>query len=107
MDPIKVARRRVRISGWFLPEHSKKTGMPAFIRIQDQAGTTRWQAELESWTWRQNVVDAMHGADAGNAGFSQRYDLSSLAPGKYKLAVVFSDAGEADICDNKRILDVE
>lgn len=106
-DPITKPRAKSTINGWFLSESSKATGVPAVIRFEDEAGTGGWETDIVTWTARPDVLAAMKGVDAGNAGFHQEVDLSSFAPGAYRLSIVFADGGAQYSCDNNRIIVVE
>ena len=66
-----------------------------------------WDVNVDTWNARPDVLSTMQGADSGNPGFQQSVDLSSLAPGNYKLTVVFSDAGASRICNPNRALVIE
>lgn len=106
-DPVTKPRAKTTINGWFLSENSKATGIPAVIRFEDEVGTGGWEADVTNWTARPDVLAAMKGVDAGNAGFRQEVDMTSFAPGAYRLSVVFADGGAQYSCDNNRIIVVE
>jgi len=104
---LAVARKIQPVTGWFLPEHSRRTGIPAVLRFVNMDGSGGWEVALEKWHARPDVLAVKHGMDGGNVGFSQTIDLSPLPPGRYKLVVVYADSGISSVCDKDRELDVQ
>lgn len=104
---ITVARGSVDVTGWFLPEKSKVSGTPASIRVVDQGNTAGWEMSIGTWQPRTDVTTTMRAADEGNVGFAQALDLSVLAPGKYSVSIVFSEADAKFACQKSREINVE
>lgn len=104
---ITVARGSVDVTGWFLAEKSKISGMPASIRVVDQGNTAGWEIGIGTWLPRADVTTAMLAVDQGNVGFAQALDLSSMAPGKYSVSIVFSEAGAKYACQKFREIEIQ
>jgi peptidoglycan/LPS O-acetylase OafA/YrhL len=103
---VRLPRGDVLIQGWVLSEASKRTGLPARLRLLGEQGGGAWDFTLTDWIARPQVLEVMHGVDAGNAGFKQRFDLQGLAPGSYRMAVAFTDGGIEYLCDKGTMLDL-
>jgi hypothetical protein len=104
--PYKAKAKQVMVSGWFLPEISKKTGTPAFLRIVDENGSAGWDTPILHWSPRPEVITTMKGVDKGNPGFLQPVDLTPLPPGKYQVSVTFNDTGWR-ACDLKKVIEIQ
>lgn len=102
--PVDVTGKAVTVSGWFLSAVSKKSGVPAQLRVVNMTGTDGWQLPISSWVARPDVLSTMHAVDSGNVGFSQAVDFKSLPTGQYHLLVTFKDAGQAYACDKGRVI---
>jgi hypothetical protein len=97
--PVVVNRKPITFSGWFLPERSKRTGIPGRLRLTHVSGTQAWEIAIEAFQPRPNVNAVMKGLDAGNTGFSQVVDPTGLPAGRYLVSLVFVDEGVALACD--------
>jgi hypothetical protein len=105
--PIVVKREEpIKFSGWFLSANSKRTGIPASIRVVDLAGTTGFQAPVQRWVERLDVNAAHKGVDSGHAGFVQGMRLRAAAPGQYKVFMVFEEDGKRYRCDHDQIIEL-
>jgi hypothetical protein len=98
-EPVAIDRKPFLLQGWFLSERSKRTGIPAALRLTDASGTKAWDVAIEAFKPRPNVNKVMKGVDAGNAGFAQVVDPAGLPSGRYTVQLVFADAGTALACD--------
>jgi hypothetical protein len=103
--PYKAKAKQVVVSGWFLPEISKKTGTPAFLRLVDENGSAGWDTPILHWTPRPEVITTMKGVDKGNPGFLQPVDLTPLPSGRYQVSVIFNDTGWRS-CDLKKVIEI-
>ncbi|MGH8028787.1 MAG: hypothetical protein ACREO3_02515 [Arenimonas sp.] len=104
--PYPVAKDAIAVSGWFVPEISRKTGTPASLWIVDETGAAGWEAPLRNWLPRPTVLTATKAVDVGNVGFLQPIDVSTLPPGRYQLTVEFDDTGLRS-CDKQRMLVIQ
>lgn len=96
---VSVPRGDVIIEGWVLSEASKRTGLPASLRLISEQGDGGWDFPVNDWVARPQVVTVMQGVDDGMAGFKQRFALAALPPGEYRLAVTLQDEGVDYLCD--------
>jgi peptidoglycan/LPS O-acetylase OafA/YrhL len=105
-EPMVERGSSVLLRGWFLSEVSGKPGLPAALRLLPEAGGPAWQAPIEHWFARPDVLDKLQATGTGDAGFAQRFDLSTLAPGTYRLQLLFEDGGRAYDCNTGQRLAV-
>jgi hypothetical protein len=105
--PVDLTEKSTVVAGWLLSAVSKKSGVPAMLRVVDISGTNGWQMPIGSWVARPDVTTTMHSVDLGNVGFSQAVDFSALPTGQYHLLVTFRDAGHAYLCDKGRMIDIK
>lgn len=105
-QPFLITNKAVTFGGWYLPEISKKTGTKAYLRLVDESGAAGWEGEIRNWVPRPDILAALKPVDAGNAGFSQAFDLTPLPPGRYQLSVVFEDTGLRS-CDKQQVLEIK
>lgn len=99
---LDVANKSTTVSGWVLSAVSRKSGVPAQLRVVNMAGTEGWQLPIGSWVARPDVISTMHAADSGDVGFTQAVNFSTLPVGIYHMLVTFQDAGQAYSCDKGR-----
>jgi hypothetical protein len=105
--PMPLASREILVSGWLLPEISHKAVARASLRFLNESGTTGWQASIEGWTKRPDVLSGMHAPKGGDVGFARDIDIGPMMPGTYRLFVTFDDGGVSYICDKGRIVIVQ
>jgi hypothetical protein len=105
VDPVEANRKEpIRLTGWFLSDISKRTGIPASIRIVDVAGTTGWESSIDRWVSRLDVNATKGGVDSGDAGFVDAVKLRQLPVGQYKVFLVFEEGGKKYRCDHSRVI---
>ncbi|MFC5526997.1 hypothetical protein ACFPPA_14755 [Rhodanobacter ginsengisoli] len=104
--PLDVKDKSTTVGGWFLSAVSRKSGVPAQLRVVNMAGTEGWQLPIRSWVARPDVISTMHAVDSGNVGFTQAVDFKSLPAGQYHLLVTFKNAGQAYACDKGSIIKI-
>jgi peptidoglycan/LPS O-acetylase OafA/YrhL len=105
--PMQVEGRTVRLTGWFLSQMSRTPGVPAALRVTVEGGEAGWIAPITNWTARPDVTEAMQATGPGDTGFAQRLDLSGLAAGTYRVAVLWEEAGAWYSCDPNRLLQID
>ena len=105
-QPARANATTVLLSGWFLSEASGRPGIPAQLRLLPEAGGPGWQGPIQQWLPRPDVLAAMQATGTGDAGFAQHFDLSALAPGTYRLQLLFEDGGKAYDCNTGQRLQV-
>jgi hypothetical protein len=104
---LAVESRTVKVTGWYMSELSKVPDTRANLRLVAEGTDTGWVGPITHWTPRPDVIEGMQALGAGDPGFAQRIDLSGLAPGNYRLAVVWTEAGQSYACDPGRTLVVD
>lgn len=104
--PLEVSDKSTTVGGWVLSAISRKSGVPAQLRVLNMAGTDGWQLPIESWVARPDVISAMHAVDSGNVGFSQAVDFRTLPVGIYRVLVTFEDTGQGYSCDKGRMIKI-
>lgn len=101
-DSVDVKNKSTTVRGWVLSAISRKSGVPAQLRVVNMAGIEGWQLPIGSWVARPDVLSTMHAVDSGNVGFAQAVDFSALPEGVYHMLVTFQDDGQAYSCDKGR-----
>lgn len=102
--PIEVTEKATTVGGWVLSSASKKSGVPAHLKIVNAAGDAGAQVRITQWNPRPDVMTAMGAVDSGDIGFVQAVDLSMLPAGEYQVSVAFEDGGEAYSCEKGRMI---
>jgi hypothetical protein len=103
-QPLVVRGSSVLLRGWFLSEISGRPGLPASLRVVPEARGAGWEGPIQHWLPRPDVLKAMQATGEGDAGFVQRFELSALPPGTYRLQLLFEDGGKAYDCNTGRRL---
>jgi peptidoglycan/LPS O-acetylase OafA/YrhL len=98
-EPMGVATSMVMLSGWFLSRPSGRPGLPANMRMVPDAGGPSYEAPIDSWGPRKDVLEALQAVGEGNPGFRQRFDVSPLDVGSYRLHLIWQDNGRDYDCD--------
>jgi hypothetical protein len=106
-EPLRVDRKAMNVRGWFLPEPTKRSGMPAMVRVTNATGRIGWQAPLDHRFPRPDVNSKMGALDGGDAGFATRLELGALDPGTYRVTVAFNHAGRDYVCERGPVLLVQ
>lgn len=105
--PLDVTEKSSTVSGWVLSAVSRKSGVPAQLRVLNMAGTVGWQVPITGWVARPDVISTMHAIDSGNVGFSQAVNFKAIPRGQYHVFVTFKDAGQVYSCDKGSMIRVE
>ncbi|MDR7135218.1 hypothetical protein J2X06_002427 [Lysobacter niastensis] len=100
--PLQTVRQTVVIGGWLHSEYSHGSDIQASLRLVGADGAQTWSREIVAWSARPDVMAARGEDYRSLPGFQQAMDLGPLAPGKYRLVVVFSDSGSTYVCDKGR-----
>ena len=106
-EPMVANNATVQLRGWFLSEISGRPGLAASLRLLPDAGGPGWQAPIQHWIPRPDVLAAMQATGRGDVGFVQRFELSALAPGTYRLQLLFDDGGKPYDCNTGQRLVVD
>jgi peptidoglycan/LPS O-acetylase OafA/YrhL len=101
-EPVPMDTSVVFLRGWFLSEFSVRPGVPASLRAVSTTTGAAWTAPITSWVPRLDVNRNLQAVDGGPVGFRQRFDLSALPDGTYRLLVRFEDNGRFYDCDGGR-----
>jgi peptidoglycan/LPS O-acetylase OafA/YrhL len=102
---MPVEQTEVRVAGWFVSEHSKRSGLPATLRLRTEDATQGWETEVHTWMHRPSTKDFVKAMD-DNLGFSVWLDLSALPPGRYRMSMAFEEGGKRYLCNHGRTLDL-
>ena len=103
-QPVHLGRQDVMLSGWVLPEVSRKPIHGVTLRFVDNSGNMGWEVNINSWLPRDDVLQAMKATKSGDVGFTDYLGTSVIGDGRYHISIVFTDGGTAYICDKGTVV---